>query len=319
MGGNAFKQLDLVRVKREDLPATVQHVVDTLNLTGFTYNYAMDSLMGSSGKKATSGDVDFCMNTHVARFVGEPELPVFDKHEVVDRLYEVMPGTNNHPSGGRHNPYVNTQTLKMGNLMSAWPVAGDHSNGLVQVDFVFGKRDLLLFTHFSPGDESEFKGVFVSQAYGVLAKMQKNWETRDLVTYERTGRVGLHLSLELGLFRKWESRRRPGMGCSKTTANEFETRFADAPRFTRLGYVDDPEAILAILFGPGTKHEDVNTFEKVVKHVREKMPDRYGEFWERFCQSAGGSSIAKQNAYDVFEMVVHPIWDAKNWQDQAFK
>jgi len=63
MGGNAFKQLDLVRVKREDLPATVQHVVDTLNLTGFTYDYAMASLMGSSGKKATSGDVDFCMNT----------------------------------------------------------------------------------------------------------------------------------------------------------------------------------------------------------------------------------------------------------------
>ncbi|KKK95014.1 hypothetical protein LCGC14_2677080, partial [marine sediment metagenome] len=190
---------------------------------------------------------------------------------------------------------------------------------LVQVDFVFGKRDLLLFTHFSPGDESEFKGVFLSQAFGVLAKMQKDWETRDPVTNERTGRVGLHLSLELGLFRKWESRRRRGMGCSKTTANEFETRFADAPRYTRLGYVDDPEAILAMLFGPGTKHEDVNTFEKVVKHVRENMPDRYGEFWERFCQSADGSSIAKQNAYDVYEMVVHPVWDAKNWQDQVFK
>ena len=308
MGGNAFKQLDLVRVKREDLPATVRHVVDTLNLTGFTYDYAIDSLMGSSGKKAMSGDVDFCMNTYEPRFVGESNDPVFDKYRVLARLKEVLP-TN----------CVNTHTFKMGNLMTAWHVAGDPTNGLVQVDFVFGKRGLLLFTHFSPGDESEFKGVFLSQAFGVLAKMQKDWETRDPITNERTGRVGLHLSLELGLFRKWESRRRPGMGCSKTTANEFETRFADAPRFTRLGYVDDPEAILAMLFGPGTKHEDVNTFEKVVKHVREKMPDRYGEFWERFCLSAGGSSIAKQNAYDVYEMVVHPVWEAKNWQTQAFK
>ena len=308
MGGNAFKRLDLVRVKREDLSATVQHVVNTLNLTGFTYDYAMSSLMGSSGKKKTSGDIDFCMNTCAARFVGELDLPVFDKYDVLARIKEVLPAN-----------HVNTQTLKMGNLMTVWNIAGDHSKGLVQVDFVFGKRDLLLFTHFSPGDESEFKGVFLSQAFGVLAKMQKDWETRDPITHERTGRVGLHLSLELGLFRKWESRRRPGMGCSKTTANEFETRFADAPRYTRLGYVDEPEAILSMLFGPGTKHEDVNTFEKVVKHVREKMPNCYGEFWERFCQSAGGSSIAKQNAYDVYEMVVHPVWKAKDWQTQAFK
>lgn len=308
MGGNAFKKLDLVRVHRDDVLATVNHVVDTLDCPGFTREYAACSLMGSTGKKETSGDIDFCMNTHEARFVGEEKLPVFDKHKVLDRIREVLP--QNH---------VNTQTFKMGNLMTAWPVAGDLTKGLVQVDFVFGKHDLLLFTHFSPGDESEFKGVFVSQAYGVLAKMQKDFESKDPVTNERIGRVGLHLSLEQGLFRKWESRRRPGMGCSKTTADEFETRFADALRYTRLGYVDDPEAILAMLFGPGTKHEDVNTFEKVVKHVRENMPERYGEFWERFCQSAGGSSIAKQNAYDVYEMVVHPVWDAKNWQDQAFK
>lgn len=302
MGGNAFKQLDLVRVKREDLPATVQHVVDTLNLTGFTYGYAMDSLMGSSGKKATSGDVDFCMNTYEPRFVGELDDPVFDKHTVLARIRDVLP-TNR----------VNTHTFKMGNLMTAWHVAGDDSKGLVQVDFVFGKRDLLLFTHFSPGDESPYPGVFISQSFGVLAKMKKDWETVDPITHERTGRVGLHLSLELGLFRKWESRRRPGMGCSKTTPEEFETRFDCAPRFSRIGFIDSPEEIVRILFDKDTKVSDVNTFEKVVRKIQNDMPEKYGEFWERFCGSARGSSISKN--FDPIDLALDPIWNAKKQQD----
>ena len=315
MGGNAFKKLELVRVHRDDVLATVNHVVDTLDYPGFTREYAARCLMGSTGKKETSGDIDFCLNTHQARFVGEEELPVFDKHDFTNHLYDVMPGTANHPKGGRYNLRINTSTLKMGNLMSAWPVAGDPDKGLVQVDFVFGKMDLLQFTHYSPSDtESEFKGVFLMQGFGILAKMQKYFEATDPVNGERMGRVGLHLSLEQGLFCSWESRRRVGMGCSKTTADEFETRFAECPRYPRIGYVDDPDAIMAMLFKDDTKFEDVNTFEKLVEHVRTKMPDRYGEFWERFMESAGGSGIAKQNGYDPFDVAMHPVWKAKEVQ-----
>lgn len=306
MGGNAFKSLDLVRVRREDVLATVNYVVDTLDYPGLTREYAARCLMGSTGKKATSGDIDFCLNTHRARFVGEEDLPVFDKHDVLRRVREVLPLGQ-----------VNSQTFKMGNLMMAWPIAGDLTNGLVQVDFAFGKMDLLQFTHYSPSEtESEFKGVFLSQGLGVLAKMQKYVDTKDPVTGERTGRVGLHLSLELGLFCKWESRKRPGMGCSETTADAFETRFAEPPRYPRLGYIDDPDAILSMLLGPKVKREDVNTFEKLVDHVRVYMPDRYEEFYERFMYSAGGSGIAKQNNYDPKELAVHPVWNAKESQHE---
>lgn len=295
MGGHAFKNLETVRVKREDVPATVRHVVAVLALPGFTEEYAFRSLMGSTGKKESSGDVDFCMNTHAPRFVGEEDLPVFDKHEVLARLEEVLPEER-----------VNTQTFKMGNLMTAFPVAGDESKGLVQVDFVFGKHGWLLFTHYSPSEEeSRFPGVFLSQGFGVLAKMHKDFESTCPVNGERTGRVGLHLGLELGLFRKWESRRRPGMGCSKTTPDEFETRFANAPRFTRIGYVDCPEAVVAMLL-PGVKLEEVRTFENLVSAVRRVHPHRFQEFYERFCATVKTSGMMKRATPE--EVRRDPVW-----------
>lgn len=306
MGGNAFPHLNLTRIKKQDISATTHFIVDTLQLNGFTYDYAMSALMGSSGKRETSGDLDYCMNTHTARFVGEPNLPVFDKYQVLDRIRTVLT-----------SDFVNSKTFKMGNLMTAWPIAGDPSNGYIQVDFVFGKFETLQFTHYSPNqDESEFKGVFLSQAMGVLAKMKKDWEAHDPQTGERVARVGLHLSLELGLFRKWEVRKRPGMGASKCDPDEFETRFADAPRFTRLGYVESPQEIVRMLFGPNVQVEDINTFEKFVEVLRNQMPERYGEFWERFLESAGGSQISKANNYDPVWLANHPVWCAKQWQEK---
>ena len=302
MGGNAFPQIDLVRIKKEDIPATVYYVVDTLGLTNLTYDYAMNSLMGSSNKKATSGDLDICMNTHKARFVGEVDRPVFNKHNTLERVMKVLPKER-----------INTQTFRMGNLMMAWPIAGDENNGFVQVDFVFGKFEILQFTHYSPAEgESEFKGVFLSQALGILAKMHKDWELYDEVNDERIARAGLHLSLEHGLFRSWEARRRIGMGASKCTPDEFETRFANAPRLTRIGYVDCPDEILRILFRANVTHEEINTFEKFLNVFYKYHGDRYDEFYERFIFSAGGSQISKANDYDKEWLTNHPIWTANS-------
>ena len=295
MGGNAFKNFDLVRVNREDVTATVRHVINTLDFPSFTFEYAKQSLMGSTGKKTSSGDIDFCMNTHTARFVGEEDFPVFDKHEVLAKLKEVIPLER-----------INTHTFKMGNLMTAFPISGDESKGLVQVDFVFGKHGWLMFSHFSPTEEeSRFPGVFLSQGFGVLAKMYKDFESTDPKNGERTGRVGLHLGLEHGLFRKWESRRRVGMGCSKTTPDEFETRFAEAPRFTRIGYVDCPQAVVDILL-PGVRLEEVRTFENLVKAVQHVHPRRFTEFYERFCATVKTSGMMKRATPEAVRN--DPVW-----------
>ena len=117
--------------------------------------------------------------------------------------------------------------------------------------------------------------------------------------------LGLHLGLEEGLFRKWESRRRPGMGCSKTTPNEFETRFTKAPRFTRIGFVDCPHAVVEILL-PGVKLEEVRSFENLVEAVRRVHPERFEEFFERFCATVKTSGMMKRASPE--EVRNDPVW-----------
>jgi hypothetical protein len=173
MGGNAFPHVQVVRVKREDVFPTVQYVVDTLRLEGFTYEYATRHLMGSAGKQADSGDLDFAMNNRPARFVGEEDLPVFKLRDVAARCREVLP-----------EGHVATKTLKGGQFQTAFPVAGDPTKGYAQVDFVAGEPKWLMFTHYSPGqDVSPFKGVTISTLFGVLAKMRKDFEMYEDGTF----------------------------------------------------------------------------------------------------------------------------------------
>ena len=187
MGGNAFPNLQMVRVKREHVAPTVEFVVRSLAMPGFDLAYAMDSLMGSAGKQADSGDLDFALNNQAARFVGEPDLPVFNLKAFVERARAVLP-----------QGHVQTKTLKGGQFQTAFPVAGDPALGYVQVDFVAGNPKWLKFSHFSPGkDVSPYKGVMMSTMLGVLAKMRKDFELFE--GDERVARVGLRFDLEKGL------------------------------------------------------------------------------------------------------------------------
>lgn len=295
MGGNAFPHLSLVRVKREDVFPTVQHVVNTLALPGFDFKYACDNLMGSAGKQEDSGDLDFAMNDRKARFVGEPDLPVFDLREVAERCREVLPAGQ-----------VTTKGLKGGQFQTAWPVAGDVSKGFVQVDFVAGDPEWLKFSHWSPGkDFSPWKGVMVSTMLGVLAKMRKDFEAFD-EDGERYTRVGLHYDLELGLHRKWKLRLRKGQGLSEVDADTFETKVG-GPRFARLGHVTNPRVVLRLLFGTDVLPFEVDTFERLVALVKQLMPDRFDEAKERFLEAFSRS--AGKNDYSVEEVANADVWN----------
>lgn len=295
MGGNAFPHLSLVRVKREHVFPTVQHVVNRLALPGFTYDYACKNLMGSAGKQDDSGDLDFAMNDRKARFVGESDLPVFDLREVAARCREVLPSTQ-----------VTTKGLKGGQFQTAWPVAGDVSKGFVQVDFVSGDPEWLKFSHWSPGkDFSPWKGVMVSTMLGVLAKMRKDFEAFD-EDGERYARVGLHYDLELGLHRKWKLRLRKGQGLSEVDADVFETKVG-GPRYGRLGYVTDPHDVLRMLFGEDVLTQEVATFEKLLVMVKMTMPDRFDEAKERFLEAFSRS--AGKNDYSVEEVSQSDVWN----------
>jgi hypothetical protein len=294
MGGNAFPNLQMVRVRREDVASTVDHVVMVMNMPGFTREYAMDNLMGSAGKQADSGDLDFALNDRRARFYGEPDLPVFSLKAFAARAREVLP-----PG------HVQTKTLKGGQFQTAFPVAGDPSKGYVQVDFVAGNPEWLKFSHFSPGkDFSPYKGVMVSTMLGVLAKMRKDFELYE--GEERVARVGLRFDLEKGLYRQWKLRKLENQGMSVVSADEFETAVATCPRFARLSHVTAPCEVLRLLFGEPVSLEEVNTFEKLVASVRRYLPERFEEARERFLEAFMRS--AGKNDYTLEEVASDSVW-----------
>lgn len=294
MGGNAFPGLPMVRVRRGYVAPTVDHVVTVMNMPGFDLAYAMDNLMGSAGKQDDSGDLDFALNNKAARFVGEPDLPLFNLRAFAERARAVLP-----------QGHVQTKTLKGGQFQTAFPVAGDPQKGYVQVDFVAGNPEWLKFSHYSPGlDLSPYKGVMLSTMLGVLAKMHKDYEL--LEGEDRVARVGLRYDLEKGLYRQWKLRKRDGQGMSVVSADEFETAVATSPRFARLSHVTEPVAVLGLLFGQPVDPEEVNTFEKLVAKVRTVFPDRFEEARDRFLEAFRRSSGA--NGYSVDEFASDAVW-----------
>ena len=292
MGGNAFPRLDLRRVRRDQLVPTVKYLVDTLDFPGFTFEYAMDNLMGSAGKQDDSGDLDFAMNNMAPRFVGQADLPVFSLRALARRCREVLP-----------NEQMSTKTLNGGQFQTAWPLCGDPTNGYAQCDFLSGDPEWLKFSHFSPGkDNSPWKGVFISTMYGVLAKRLKDFEAFVDNDPEgvRLARVGWHFDLEKGLHRKWKMQRRVGQGVAVVDPDDLETRFAACPRLPRLGYLTNPTVVLSVLFEEHTEHKDVDTFEKVVHKLRNRFPEEFEDLKERFLEALMRS--AARNEYTEEEM-----------------
>jgi hypothetical protein len=292
MGGNAFPNLPLRRIKREEIKPTLEFVVDQLGVQNFDLAYVSDNLMGSAGKQSDSGDLDIAVNRHQARFVGQPSLPVFDLRALAARSRELLPQGN-----------LSTKTLNGGQFQSAWPILGDSRNGFVQIDFIAGDPEWLKFSHWSPGkDVSPWKGVFISTLYGVLAKRLKDFEkfVDNDPTKERLARVGWHFDLELGLHRKWKMQKRVGQGLSDMGADALETRFADCPRLPRLGYLTNPSVVLSVLFEQPTQHSDVDTFEKAVQRIKATWPDEFKDLADRIVEALTRS--AARNEYTVEEM-----------------
>ena len=299
MGGNAFPRLDLRRVRRDQVKPSVEFLVDKMAYPGFTLEYAMDSLMGSVGKQDDSGDLDFVLNNKPARFVGEPELPVFNLRGFARRMREVLPPEQ-----------MSTKTLNGGQFQSAWPVCGDPALGYVQCDFLEGDPEWMKFSHFSPGkDNSPWKGVFMSTMYGVMAKRLKDFEAfvDNDPEKDRLARVGWHFDLEKGLHRKWKMQRRVGQGVSVVDPDEVETRFPDCPRLPRLGYLTNPTVVLSVLFGTHVEHSEVDTFEKLVQKVKETFPEDFADLKERFLEALMRSAARNEYTKDQMECALGSV------------
>lgn len=285
MGGNAFHNVR--RIHRTEIDETIKNIFFILELhnLGFDLDYMYENLMGSAKKQNDSGDLDIGVQKSPLKpfSTNKKCWPKSVLNDIADRASEYLGNENVYHKG-----------IRGGQLNLAWPIAGT-PHEKVQVDFIWGELDWLKFTHYSAGfDCSPYKGVFNSTLLAVIAKTYKEYEEFN-ETGLRVRRVGLKYDLEKGLHRVWERSKLRNQGHGKTTPDDFETHTPNSPRFSRLGYVDDPETVLEILFKKPVSLDEVKTFESLWRLTQETFPHQISEIKERTVQALLKSSAVNNN------------------------
>ena len=156
-GGNIFKdekgQAATQRINLADVKPTVSYLE---KLTGLPL---LDNMLGSTGRKATSGDMDLSVDA--------------SKH-TKEELYKQLIAKGADPKDlAKSGDSVHYKT----------PINGDPSNGYVQTDFMFGNPEWQQFALNASGD-SEYKGVHRMVLIASIAKSRgMKWSpTRGLVS-----------------------------------------------------------------------------------------------------------------------------------------
>jgi hypothetical protein len=143
-GGNVFKLADgqpaTTRISRENVVPTVQWLEQ---LTGLNL---VDNMLGSTGRKETSGDLD----------LGIDETKITKDVLIQQLLKRGVKAEDIKKSGDS----VHVKT----------PILGDAANGYVQTDFMFGDPEFQKFA-LNTG-ESDYKGVHRAILLASIAKAQ---------------------------------------------------------------------------------------------------------------------------------------------------
>jgi hypothetical protein len=163
-GGNVFKNQDgseaTQRISRDNVVPTVQW------LEGITGLNLVDNMLGTTGKKETSGDLDLAVDaTKVSKDVLIQQL----LNRGIDRADIRKSGDSVH--------------LKT-------PILGDASNGYVQTDFMFGNPDWQRWSLRGAGEGSPYKGVHRQVLIASIAKAQgMKWSYKNGLMDRETNQV----------------------------------------------------------------------------------------------------------------------------------
>jgi hypothetical protein len=171
MGGQVFKDdagsVLTVSIKKADVLPTVQwlETVTGLELT--------DYMLGTTGKKETSGDLDLAIDANKV-----------NKDEFVARLSEYIT-----KKGGNPKEWIRKSGIS---VHFKTPVKGDEELGYVQTDFMFGEPEWMKWSMTGGREGSELKGshrhiilASIAKAKGMKWSFQNglmNRETNEIIT-----------------------------------------------------------------------------------------------------------------------------------------
>jgi hypothetical protein len=161
-GGNVFKLADgqpaTTRISRENVVPTVQWLEQ---LTGLNL---VDNMLGSTGRKETSGDLD----------LGIDETKITKDVLIQQLLKRGVKAEDIKKSGDS----VHLKT----------PILGDAANGYVQTDFMFGDPEFQKFA-LNTG-ESDYKGVHRAILLASIAKAQgMKWSYKNGLVDRETNEI----------------------------------------------------------------------------------------------------------------------------------
>ena len=168
-GGNVFKDdagsVLTVRINKADVLLTVQWLE---KITGLELT---DYMLGTTGKKMTSGDLDLAVDANAV-----------DKNEFANRLAEYIK-----KQGGDPKQWIKKSGVS---VHFKTPIKGDEANGYVQSDFMFGEPQWMKWSMTGGREGSELKG---SHRHVILASIAKargmKWSFQNGLVNRETNEV----------------------------------------------------------------------------------------------------------------------------------
>ena len=154
-GGNVFKDKKTgeeltQRINQSDVLPTVEWLEQKLGLN------LVDNMLGTTGKKASSGDLD----------LGVDENEV-SKDELVAKLLTISGISKDDVKKGGNNVHLKT------------PIAGDPNNGFVQTDFMFGDPEWMKFSMQGGSHNSPYRGTHKHILLASIAKATKTEQSPE--------------------------------------------------------------------------------------------------------------------------------------------
>lgn len=233
-GGAAVSEV--VRINRQNVDATLESIYTQL-FPLLHINKSSTAVLGSAGKKSTSGDIDIGIDDvqDIRKFLSDVEK-ICNAHEIESRVFYGL----------------NEISIK-------WPIAnvdGKQPDQFVQVDLMPAiDLNMLIWGMHSPTEqESTYKGVVRNLLLCDIAsyKDRKILETAEIngeqvdVVYER-----YVLLTTSGLYRKTYSYLGKKPGTFKKNPDKLNSKFVTS----------DPQKIVKLIFGGNIKPEDVLTID----------------------------------------------------------